>query len=240
MIRVRVRFSKTGKVRFTSHRDVARIWERALRRAGIRVAYTEGFSPRPRVSFGLALATGYESEAEYLDMDLADGPQNDHQVWVLQICRQLDLALPNGVDVLAADIVDRSVDSLQKAVESCTWQIEVDGIDYVNATQWVDEFLSREQIVVERERKGRAVREDVRAQVFALDVTRSTNQGVRLVTELGTQPRAFRPTELLAAIDPPLHARSVRRMNQWMSQGGERVEPLAADAAPNTLAETRV
>src|SRR5690606_40985756 len=68
--RVRIRFSKLGKVRFTSHRDTARIWERALRRADLPVAYTEGFAPRPRVSFGLALPTGAESLGEYLDVDL--------------------------------------------------------------------------------------------------------------------------------------------------------------------------
>jgi len=71
-VKVRIRFTKQGKVRWTSHRDVARIWERALRRAGLPVAYTEGFSPRPRLSFGLALPTGYESDAEYLDVDLLD------------------------------------------------------------------------------------------------------------------------------------------------------------------------
>ena len=68
----RVRFTKLGKVRFLSHRDIARVWERALRRSGVRVAYSEGFSPRPRLSFGLALSTGYESLGEYLDIDLAD------------------------------------------------------------------------------------------------------------------------------------------------------------------------
>ena len=73
MTRVRVRFTKLGKVRWTSHRDVARMWERALRRAELPVAYTEGFTPRPKVSFGLALPTGHESVAEYLDLELATG-----------------------------------------------------------------------------------------------------------------------------------------------------------------------
>jgi radical SAM-linked protein len=68
-----VRFTKLGKVRFTSHRDVARLWERALRKAGVPVAYTGGFAPRPRLHFGLALPTGYESHAEYLDVDLTSG-----------------------------------------------------------------------------------------------------------------------------------------------------------------------
>ena len=71
-MKVRIRFSKLGKIRWTSHRDVARMWERAFRRVQLPLAYSEGFSPRPKVSFGLALPTGYESVAEYLDVELRD------------------------------------------------------------------------------------------------------------------------------------------------------------------------
>ena len=70
-MKVRTRFTKLGRVRWTSHRDVARMWERALRRGRVPVAYTAGFSPRPQLSFGLALPTGCESVAEYLDITLA-------------------------------------------------------------------------------------------------------------------------------------------------------------------------
>ena len=56
-MRIRARFAKRGKVRFTSHRDLARIWERVLRRAALPVARSEGFSPRPKLHFGLALST---------------------------------------------------------------------------------------------------------------------------------------------------------------------------------------
>ena len=69
---LRVRYSKLGKIRFVGHRDVARIWERALRKAEIPVLYSQGFSPHPRLSFGLALPTGFESEAEYVDIYLDD------------------------------------------------------------------------------------------------------------------------------------------------------------------------
>ena len=64
-MRIRFRFAKLGKIRFTSQRDVARMCERALRRASLPLAYTEGFSPRPQLSFGLALPTGAESLAEH-------------------------------------------------------------------------------------------------------------------------------------------------------------------------------
>ena len=69
-MRIRVRFVKVGKVRWTSHRDLARVWERAIRRVALPVAYSQGFSPRPKMHFGLALSTGHESLAEYLDIDL--------------------------------------------------------------------------------------------------------------------------------------------------------------------------
>src|SRR5205823_1044684 len=95
-MRVRVRFGKEGKVRWTSHRDVARMWERAFRRVGLPLAYTAGFSPRPKVSFGLALPTGAESVAEYLDIELADGVQPD----VAALPGRLSPALPVGIDVL--------------------------------------------------------------------------------------------------------------------------------------------
>ena len=67
---VRIRFAKRGKVRFISHRDVARAFERAFRIEQLPLAFTEGFSPRPKVSFGLALSVGHESDAEYLDVDV--------------------------------------------------------------------------------------------------------------------------------------------------------------------------
>ena len=96
-MRVRFRFTKLGKVRFTSHRDVARAWERALRRAELPVALTEGFNPRPKVHFGLALPTGAESLGEYLDVDFRDG----EPVVVEALPELLSPRLPDGIDVEA-------------------------------------------------------------------------------------------------------------------------------------------
>src|SRR3954464_13341272 len=105
---IRIRFSKLGKIRFTSHRDVARIWERALRRASVPVAYTQGFSPHPKLSFGLALSTGHESLGEYLDVDLAE------PVDVESIPARLDPCLPVGLHVQAADEIEPGTPSLQQ------------------------------------------------------------------------------------------------------------------------------
>ena len=230
-MRLRIRYSKKGKVRFISHRDVARIWERTLRRVGVSVSYSQGFSPRPKLSFGLALSTGHESEAEFLDLELSDEDGDWTAVRGEDLAARLTAALPVGLDVVAVAPVEKG-DSLQQAVTSCTWAIEVDDVDREYMDAWVADVLSREEIVVERERKGKPVVEDLRPHVLALDVTGTTETGIRLSADLGTQPRALRPTELLAAVDPPLTARTVCRINQWMSQGDDREEPLMAPTVP--------
>ena len=234
-MRLRVRYSKKGKVRFTSHRDVARIWERALRRVGLPMAYSQGFSPRPKMSFGLALSTGHESEAEFLELELSEDEEGEAIDWnterFVDLAERLTGALPAWMDVVVIAPVEKG-DSLQQAVTSCTWSIEVDGMDMEQMNAWVADVLTRDEIVVERERKGKPVVEDLRPHVLALDVTGATETGVRLLADLGTQPRALRPSELLAALDPPLKAGTVCRMHQWMSQGDDREEPLTAPVTP--------
>ena len=92
---LRVRYTKRGKIRFIGHRDVARIWERTLRKANIPVLYSQGFSPHPRISFGLALPTGFESEAEYVDIHLGEEFfTKDFDAMLIR--QEIDRALPTG------------------------------------------------------------------------------------------------------------------------------------------------
>ena len=117
-MRLRIAFSKHGKIRFTSHRDVARIWERALRRTNLPVAYSEGFTPRPKLSFGLALSTGHESDGEYLDVDL--DPEQGADLDLAGLTTHLSAQLPVGMTATGVVVVDRRLPSLQQAVTSCT------------------------------------------------------------------------------------------------------------------------
>ncbi|MEO7557036.1 MAG: TIGR03936 family radical SAM-associated protein, partial [Acidimicrobiales bacterium] len=119
---VRLRFAKHGKIRFTSHRDIARVWERVLRRAEIPVALTLGFNPHSRLSFGLALSTGHESEGEYLDIDLAQ------RIDIDDLIEKLTSVLPVGLEAQAAVELEPGSPSLQQAVERCTWRIVVGGL----------------------------------------------------------------------------------------------------------------
>ena len=227
--RLRIRFSKHGKVRFTSHRDVARIWERSLRRAGVPVAYSAGFSPRPKLSFGLALSTGFSSDAEYLDVevDAAWAAGIDYEA----LAGALTASLPAGMTALAAAGLASGEPSLQQAVTSCTWRIDAAGSDAREASDALSRAMARSELLVQRERKGRLATDNIRPAVLAVEVQGNITDGVRLIAELGTQPRATRPAELLASLHPPLSLLRACRLHQWIATDEpERREPLAVAA----------
>jgi radical SAM-linked protein len=236
----RIRFSKLGKIRFTSHRDVARLWERALRRATVPVAYTEGFSPHPKLSFGLALSTGHESLGEYLDVEVTDSLGDPFDVDAL--IARLDPGLPIGLDVQAAAEIQPGTPSLQQAVTSCTWRIGIQGHGVRALAERVRDTLGADSVVITRERKGQQVTDDVRPAIVALDLSGDAE----VVAELATQPRGLRPSELVAALaasgsdGSDLEESRVMRIHQWLSIDGAREEPLplplGATSAPHAEA----
>ena len=233
MVRVRLRFTKLGKIRFTSHRDVARMWERAFRRADVAVAYTEGFSPRPRLHFGLALSNGYESLGEYVDADLVGGEAS--ALDLDQLLPALSAGLPVGIDATAAVVIERSEPSLQDAVDACSWTIVIDRLGMADAEQAIAGALAAPSLIVMRNRKGVDSEGDVRPALSELSVAPppQDSDGVTLQCTLATRPAAVRPTELVAALLPGIDEDAVRRVcrtHQWIERDGALREPLPAGA----------
>jgi radical SAM-linked protein len=228
---VRVRFTKLGKVRFTSHRDVARIWERTIRKAGLPVAYSEGFSPRPKLAFGLALSTGHESMAEFLDIALRDDADTE-PLAIEDLPERLSPHLPEGMDVTAAAELAPGTLSLQESVTSSSWRIEVPDLAPATASQLVAAALAADTLVVTRTRKGKDVVDDVRPGIISVSVTGPTAGGTELEAELAVHPRSVRPAELLAALGPALSEGRVLRTAQWTWRDDTRCEPLVPARRP--------
>lgn len=230
-MRLRVRSTKLGKIRFVGHRDMARVWDRALRRLGVPVAFTAGFTPRPRISFGLALPMGAESLAEYIDVEVDVDRVAESTPDLLDLDdmhHELSALLPHGVDVTAVAAVDRSEGSLQEIVTSCTWELWADHLGGEQLSGALD-LLARDHIPLERERKRERRIDDVRPLLLDLRVERS-----RLVAELATTGRALRPAELSGLAFPdtdPLDVRVVRTQ-QWTSHDGARREVLPPRPQP--------
>jgi radical SAM-linked protein len=228
---VRLRFAKHGKVRFISHRDVARAFERAFRIERLPLAFTQGFVPRPKVSFGLALSVGHESNAEYLDFELADPVPLD------ELGPLLSGALPEGIDVTGVGVLADRAPALQDAVTAVAYRVSVtrngdagDTPEAVEVAALIDGALARPALPVTRTRKGREVTDDLRPIVRAMNVVDVADAGPVLDLELSTNPRGARPAEVLAAIGGDLADRRVLRTHQWIERGGARLEPLEADA----------
>jgi radical SAM-linked protein len=233
---VRVRFSKRGKVRFVGHRDIARGFERAFRIVGLPLSFTLGFSPRPKVSFGLALSVGHESDAEFLDVELAE------PVDLEGLPEALTAALPEGIEVTGVAALADRAPALQEAVTAVEWQLEVTAPETTAPAPLVVERLvatamAAPSLRVTRTRKGREAEEDIRPAIRRIDVLGASEHGVLLEVEVSTQPVSVRAGELLAALGGELGERRVLRTGQWIERGGARLEPLAAD--PRSAVEAR-
>src|SRR5262249_29835350 len=179
-----IRFAKCGPVRFISHRDVARAFERAFRVAELPVAFTQGFSPRPKVSFGPALAVGYESDAEYLDVECV------HEVDADDLAAAVNGSLPEGMAVTGiAALADRAP-ALQEVITSLAYRVTLDPVADGVTSVAVAALLARDELSIEVTRKGECAVEDIRPSVRALAVV--AGDAPTLELEIATKPRTLR------------------------------------------------
>lgn len=241
--KVRLRYAKRGRLRFTSHRDVARALERALRRAGVPMAYSQGFNPHPKVSWVGAAPTGVASEAEYVELALV------RVLDPLVVARELDAALPPGLDVL--DAVTAGPGSLPDRIEASRWELRLDDVGADVLTEVARRFLAAETVEVERMTKGGRRAVDVRAAVVSLTVSSepapgpaSPGEHTRVCGILTAVVRqvspAVRPDDVMSALravadlEPPTPVRATRVAQGPLDGDGTLGDPLAPDrvAAP--------
>jgi radical SAM-linked protein len=195
--RLTIRYAKRGRMRFASHRDVARAIERGVRKAGVPVAYSAGFSPHPRISYSGGAPTGSASEAEYLEISLTRRWEPAH------LGRLLDAALPDGIDVV--DVVEVDARSAGLRLAASLWEVLLPGVTADMMRSARDAFLAAPTAVVERLTSKGKRQLDARAAVVSLEVDRhvGTDQGVgcailRMVVRQMTP--AVRPDDVLTAL----------------------------------------
>lgn len=185
--RLRVRYAKRGRARFTSHRDFGRAFERALRRAGIPMAYSSGFSPHPRISYANASPTGAATEAEYLEIGVS--AECDPE----KVRAALDAALPPGLDVLEVKVSPGG--ALADLLTGSSWRIDLVGVPDQILQSARDALLAEQAVEVERMTKSGVRTFDARAAVVALTV----DQGALLLVTAHQTP-LVRPDDVLTAL----------------------------------------
>jgi len=216
--KLRIRYAKRGRLRFTSHRDFARAFERAVRRARVPIAFSSGYSPHPKISYANASPTGAATEAEYLEIGLTRECDPD------AVRADLDASLPPGLDVL--EVVDAAGQgSLADRLQASEWSIALVGVDVATASAAVDAFLAADVVEVERMSKRGMRTFDARADVVALEARAGVGGDVpcailRVVLRHDTP--SVRPDDVLAGL---------------RSRGGLQVEqtPVATRSAQGPL-----
>ncbi|WP_129771106.1 TIGR03936 family radical SAM-associated protein [Streptomyces sp. L-9-10] len=242
MQRMRLRYTKRGRLRFTSHRDFQRAFERALRRAEVPMAYSAGFTPHPKVSYANAAPTGTGSEAEFLEIALVEVCDPD------KLRELLDESLPAGLDII--DAVEVRTTGFADRLTASVWELRLDGVEPRAAEEAVAAFLAAESVEVERRTKNGLRTFDARAAVAGLEAvpeagaegarSRPDRPGdgpcaiLRLVVRHVTP--AVRPDDVLsglravADLAPPVPA-AVTRLAQGLfdEESGTVTDPLAPD-----------
>lgn len=202
--KLRIRYAKRGRARFTSTRDFSRAFERALRRAEVPMAYSSGFSPHPRISYANAAPTGAASEAEYCEIGLTERCDPD------RVREALDAALPAGLDVV--EVWEAPTGALADRLTGSHWSVRLPGADPAVLAEAVATFLSRTEVEVQRMTKNGLRTFDARAAVVR---AQATADGIDLV--LAHETPLVRPDDVLAALvvvderlsmpDPPVLTR---------------------------------
>jgi radical SAM-linked protein len=196
-----VRYAKRGRLRFSSHRDFQRAFERALRRADVPMAFSAGFSPHPKISYANAAPTGAASEAEYVEISVT------HPCDPERVRAALDEALPKGLDILqVVDAGEEAKGSLVERLEASEWRLELPGVSLALAESAVSAFLAHDEVVVERLTKAGVRSFDARAAVVVLEARPGAADEsdpapcaiLRLVVHHRTP--AVRPDDVLSAL----------------------------------------
>jgi radical SAM-linked protein len=203
--RFRVRFRKGERVRYISHLDVLRYWERAIRRAELPLSYSQGFTPHPKIAFAGPLPLGFTAEAEVMDVTL------DERVDVGEFRARLAEETSEDIALIDAVEISPTTPAPQSLILWADYRVELAKVTPDEAREAVRAFLARDQLLWSEERKEKTRTYDLRAAVASLTVEpvgAGTSVSMRLRTD---QELTARPEQVVAALFPGIEPEVICR-----------------------------
>ena len=200
-MRLWIKFTKESPLRFLSHLDLMRAWQRAIRRARLPVAYSAGFNPHPKISFASAMAVGITSEAEYLDIQFTESLTHE-QLSALQ------QAVPQGMAILEWREVQEEAPALMALVRAAQWEVPLENTQRPQLQQKIDDIFKAPELIVQRKGKKGIKTVDIKPMIYRLKL-----EDGRLMMLLASGGEGgVRPREILALLDVPEAEKRLHRI----------------------------
>lgn len=228
-MRLRIAYTKVEDARFIAHLDLTRVFERAIRRAEIFMSYTEGFNPRPKISFGFALAVGTEGDQEYVDIDI------QREMDLGEVLGRIQEQLPPGIRLLQGRVLPQGAKALMAVLNAASYRMRVPMALPIGAERLheaVGDWLARQHVTYSRYSKKGPTDKDIRPWVKRLE---GEIQGDEIIFELEVEmgnAGSVRPEEVLASLRElenlplDLEALHIKRTGVHVSYQGENSSPL--------------
>ncbi|MGB9809649.1 MAG: TIGR03936 family radical SAM-associated protein [Caldanaerobacter sp.] len=195
MKRLRCKYTKGEEVKFISHLDLLRVIQRALRRADIKVALTQGFNPHPRISFGPALIVGATTEGDYMDIDLEEDISPE------EFKRKMNEVLPAGIKITEVFEVDIK-DSLSSRIKEADYLLEVFLKKQMeDLGEAVKRFLTQDAIEIEKDTKKGKKLIDLKSYLEEFYLIDTNKEKAKFYVKMKLGEGAPNPLHLLKAFD---------------------------------------
>jgi radical SAM-linked protein len=165
MYKYRLSFTKEAPVKYISHLDLSKLFHRAFRRAGLPVAYSEGFNPHPKISLASALRLGTTSSAEYLDVDLSE------EIDPAEVRTRLQNATPAGIDIGEVQIIPQEAPAAMALINAAAYHLSCrKTAGSLSARPILTEILAEEEIIITRNTKNGSKEINIRALIHQADI----------------------------------------------------------------------
>lgn len=217
-MRIWLQFAKEHPLRYLSHLDLMRTWQRALRRARLPVAHSEGFNPHPKMAFASALAVGVTSDAEYLDTYFT-------RFVTEQDMAQLQAVLPNGLHIMAWRAVPDAAPALMSVIGAARWELSADPKSIPGLQRRINKLMAEDELTIIRQGKKGTKTADIRPLVYELSADEKTGQILMLLAAGGDG--GARPRDVLALLDLPQYEPRLRRKALYIVCGSYLQTPMA-------------
>ncbi|MEN8906371.1 MAG: TIGR03936 family radical SAM-associated protein [Clostridiales bacterium] len=166
MTKIRVKFLRGEKVKYISHLDLMKVFERALKRADLPIDYSNGFNPHPKIVFGLPLSVGVTSESEFVDFQFKD------KIIPVDFIKRVNTQLPQDVETITAKEFDNNK-NIMNLIERASYEIEVSFCKDINREEidnLVEEFLNKNEIIVSKKAKKKLKDINIRPLVHKFEL----------------------------------------------------------------------